>query len=235
MKRLADVLVSACLLVLLSPLLVLIAVLIFAYDFHTPFYVALRVGRGGRPFHMIKFRSMVVGADRKGGTSTSARDPRITPVGHFVRKYKMDEIVQLWNVLVGDMSLVGPRPNVPSGVSVYTPQELRLLDVKPGITDFASIVFADEGEILRNFEDADRAYDQLIRPWKSRLGLFYIARRSMVLDLKLLWLTAVAVVSRKRALEAVSRELARRAAPADLVRVALRIDDLALTPIVDTP
>jgi lipopolysaccharide/colanic/teichoic acid biosynthesis glycosyltransferase len=222
MKRILDILISATVLLLLSPLLLTITLLIYLYDFHSPFYIAPRVGMGQRQFRMVKFRSMVVNADKTGVTSTSATDRRITPIGHFVRKYKLDELVQLWNVLRGDMSLVGPRPNVPSGVAVYTTEEMRLLDVRPGITDFSSIVFSDEGEILQSYPDADKAYDQLIRPWKSRLGIFYIANRTIDLDIKLIIWTALAVVSRKSALRAVSKQLTYLDAPDDLVQVAER-------------
>ncbi len=225
-KRVFDVAFAACGLALASPLLAIVALGIYLYDFHNPLYIAIRVGCGGRPFRMIKFRSMVVNADRTGVTSTSAADARVTPVGRFVRKFKLDELVQLWNVLRGDMSFVGPRPNVPSGVAVYTPLERHLLDVAPGITDFASIVFADEGEILRGHSDTDAAYDQLIRPWKSRLGLFYITHRGIWLDLQLIGLTVLAIVSRHAALAKLHAVLQRLSAPEDLARVALRRDTL---------
>lgn len=231
LKRSMDLLVALTGLLLLSPLLALIALLIFAYDLHSPFYVASRVGRNGRPFRMVKFRSMIVDADRVGGASTAASDRRITPIGHLVRRCKLDEIVQLWNVLLGDMSLVGPRPNVrhgPGGTDVYTPAEQRLLSVRPGITDFASIVFADEGQILHGHPDPDAAYDRLIRPWKSRLGLFYIDRRSLWLDCELIVLTLASAVSRPRALSRVAHLLARLTAPTDLIRVARR--ETALKP-----
>jgi lipopolysaccharide/colanic/teichoic acid biosynthesis glycosyltransferase len=179
---------------------------------------------------MVKFRSMVVNADRTGVTSTSAADSRVTPVGRFVRRFKLDEIAQLWNVFRGDMSLVGPRPNVPSGVALYTTEEQRLLQVRPGITDFSSIVFADEGEILKGHADPDAAYDQLIRPWKSRLGIFYIEHSSASLDLRLVFWTAVAMVSRRTALQGVHDELVALQAPMDLSRVALRLDDLRPLP-----
>jgi lipopolysaccharide/colanic/teichoic acid biosynthesis glycosyltransferase len=229
MKRITDLILSASLLLILSPLLLTIALLIYLYDFCSPFYIAPRVGRDGRLFKMVKFRSMVVNADRSGVSSTSATDRRITPVGHFVRHYKVDELVQMWNVVIGDMSIVGPRPNVKSATDGYTPEERGLLAVRPGITDFASIVFADEGEILRSHADADAAYDRLIRPWKSRLGLFYIANRSWVLDIKLIVYTIVTIVSRDAALRAVSHELAKCHAPADLVAIALRKSPLDLT------
>jgi lipopolysaccharide/colanic/teichoic acid biosynthesis glycosyltransferase len=231
MKRLIDVLISACLLLILSPVLIVIALLIYLYDFHSPFYIATRIGLNERPFKMAKFRSMVVNADKSGVTSTSATDRRITPVGHVVRRYKLDEIVQLWNVLRGDMSIVGPRPNVPSGVQVYTASERRLLTVRPGITDFASIVFSDEGEILKGRADPDEAYDQLIRPWKSALGLFYIDSRTVLVDFKLIVLTAVAVISRKTALEFVANLLTGLRAPAELIAIAKREKPLVPTPI----
>lgn len=227
-KRLFDFVASLSGLVLLSPLLLTTTALIYLYDFHSPFYIAPRVGRGGRPFRMVKFRSMVVNADRSGVTSTASSDSRITPIGRFVRRCKLDEVVQLWNVLKGDMSLVGPRPNVRSGTDLYTPAEQRLLSVRPGITDFASIVFADEGEILNGHADADAAYDRLIRPWKSRMGLFYIDHRSLALDCDLIFATLLGAASRRRALNRVARQLARRGASAELVRVARR--EAALEP-----
>lgn len=235
-KRLFDLLASGLALVVTSPLLLLVGGGIFLYDFHHPLYIANRVGRNGKLFRMVKFRSMVVNADKTGVTSTSATDRRITPLGRFVRKCKLDEVVQLWNVFRGDMSLVGPRPNVPSGVAVYTPVEHRLLSVRPGITDIASIVFADEGDILRGHADADLAYDQLIRPWKSRLGLFYIDQRTLWLDVRLIALTVVTVVSRAFALARVHRLLVLLGAPPDLARVALRRDELvpALPPGMDS-
>jgi len=222
MKRLIDATFAFLALTVLSPLLALICLLIFATDGHSPFYVANRVGIGGRTFRMVKFRSMFVGADKTGGASTSAADERITRIGHVVRRYKLDELVQLWNVLFGDMSLVGPRPNVPSGVAGYSKFEQQLLSVRPGITDFASIVFADEGEILREYDDADAAYDKVIRPWKSRLGVFYVVKRNVALDLKLILWTAISIVSRQTALDATSRELARLGASPDLVAIARR-------------
>ena len=146
---------------------------------------------GGLLFRMVKLRSMVVGAAKTGVDSTGNDDVRITAVGRLIRKYKIDEVMQLWNVLLGDMSLVGPRPNVKAETDLYTKEERVLLSVKPGITDFSSIVFSDEGNILEGQEDPDLAYNQLIRPGKSRLGLFYISKASIALDIRLIWLTAV--------------------------------------------
>jgi lipopolysaccharide/colanic/teichoic acid biosynthesis glycosyltransferase len=232
LKRLFDTMLSGLGLVCTSPILVLTGLAIFLYDFGSPFYIATRVGLTGRPFRMVKFRSMVLKADRNGVTSTSATDTRITPIGRLVRKCKLDELVQLWNVLIGEMSLVGPRPNVPSGVAVYTAEELRLLEVQPGITDFASIIFADEGEILKGKPDPDLAYDQLIRPWKSRLGLFYVSNRSLLLDLKLILLTLLALLSRGMALKKLHLLLRRLGAPDDLAEIALRRSSLVPQPLV---
>ncbi len=223
LKRILDILLSTAGLLVAAPLLVVVGVAIYLCDFHNPLYVAPRVGRNFRPFRMVKFRSMIVDADRRGGSSTSSADARVTPIGRFVRRFKLDELVQLWNVLWGDMSLVGPRPNVPTGVAIYTAAERRLLSIRPGITDFASIVFADEGEILKGHPDADLAYDRLIRPWKSRLGLLYIDTRTVWLDVQLIALTFVALFSRETALARVCELVRLRGASEELAQVARRV------------
>jgi lipopolysaccharide/colanic/teichoic acid biosynthesis glycosyltransferase len=179
---------------------------------------------------MVKLRSMVVNADKTGVDSTASNDRRITPVGHFIRKYKLDELTQLWNVLKGDMSLVGPRPNVKRETDLYTAEERGLLAVKPGITDLASLVFADEGDILRDQADPDIAYNQLIRPGKGMLGLFYIQHRSFLVDLYLCVLTAMAIVSRRRMLDALQGVLAGLGAPPALLRLASRSSPLVPMP-----
>ena len=230
MKRLLDISIALAVIILLSPLLLVVSLLVYVHDFHSPFYVATRIGRRGRPFPMVKFRSMVVNADKNGVTSTSATDRRITPVGAWLRRYKLDELPQFWNVLLGHMSVVGPRPNVPSGIAVYTPRELRLLEVRPGVTDMASIVFADEGEILQGKADADAAYDQLIRPWKSRLGLVYVDGHTAWIDIKLIWLTALGVFSRQRALDGVARILEQLRTTEELRLVARRVNRLVAVP-----
>lgn len=230
MKRAFDIVVAILGLLAASPILLPVMALVWLQDRHSPFYVAQRVGRGGRPFHMVKLRSMVVDADRTGVDSTGANDRRITTVGHFIRRFKLDELTQFWNVLRGDMSLVGPRPNVRRETDLYTPIERRLLDVKPGITDFASIVFADEGDILANKEDPDIAYNQLIRPGKSILGLFYIDHQSMRVDFQLVWHTGVALVSRSRALTGARRLMQRLGAPVELIRLAARTEILVPMP-----
>jgi lipopolysaccharide/colanic/teichoic acid biosynthesis glycosyltransferase len=231
MKRLLDLTAAAAGLLLLSPLLVPVAILIWLQDYHSPFYIAARSGRGGRPFRMVKFRSMVVRADRTGVDSTSGDDPRITALGRWIRRTKLDEVPQLWNVLRGDMSLVGPRPNVERETILYTPEEKRLLEVRPGITDLASIVFSDEGEILRGSPDPDVRYNQVIRPWKSRLGLLYVKRAGSIgLDLRIVLLTLRSVAGRQETLEDVSALVRKLGGDEELVEVARRTGPLRSAP-----
>ena len=154
-------------------------------------YSGRRVGRGGREFRMFKFRTMVVNAERIGGSSTSDDDPRLTRTGQFLRRYKLDELPQLVNVLKGDMSFVGPRPQVPDEVAGYTPEERELLSMRPGITDWASLRFHNEGEILAGHADPDRAYLELIRPEKMKLGLDYVRKATFRDDLEILLKTAL--------------------------------------------
>lgn len=228
MKRLLDIVLSSVGLVLAFPVLLPVMFLIWRQDRHSPFFIAPRVGKGERPFRMVKLRSMIINANKSGVDSTSASDRRITPIGHFVRRFKLDELAQLWNVLNGDMSLVGPRPNVERETRMYTHEEKKLLSVQPGITDYASIVFSDEGDILKNQPDPDIAYNQLIRPYKGLLGLFYIENRTLLLDLKLIAITALAIFSRPLALACVVKDLESRHAPAYLVGIAGR--ELPLEP-----
>jgi lipopolysaccharide/colanic/teichoic acid biosynthesis glycosyltransferase len=226
MKRLLDVAASFFGLLFLSPVLVAVAIAIWLQDFHSPFYVAPRMARGGGNFRMVKFRSMVVSADKTGVNSTAGSDRRITPVGRFIRKYKFDEIVQLWNVLKGDMSLVGPRPQVLTDASMYTEQEKRMLSVRPGITDSASIVFADEGDILHGSADPDLLYNQIIRPWKSRLALAYIDHRTFCIDLWLIFLTLAAIASRPVALRALGNLVRLWQVDPLVIRMAARQEPL---------
>jgi len=173
---------------------------------------------------------MVINANKSGVDSTSVNDMRITKIGHMIRRYKLDELMQLYNVFIGDMSLVGPRPNVKRDTDLYTLAEKELLSIKPGITDFSSIVFSDEGEILENKDDPDLAYNQLIRPWKSRLGLIYIDNCSTWLDLQLIFNTAVAIVSKKSALRWVTAKLQSLNVDADVIAISLRKAELVPFP-----
>lgn len=184
------------------------------------------MARGGGGFRMVKLRSMIVDAHKTGVNSTSDTDQRITPIGRFIRRYKLDEIMQLWNVLKGDMSLVGPRPQVQTDASLYTYEEKLMLTVRPGITDLASIVFSDEGDILGGSESPDLLYNQIIRPWKSRLALLSIERSTVWLNLRIILLTAIAIVSRPVALRGVQRILEEWGADPLLRRMAARQDRL---------
>lgn len=230
LKRSFDLLVSALGLLITSPILLSAMVAIWWQDRHSPFYIAPRVGRKGKPFQMVKLRSMVIDADKSGVDSTGATDARITRVGHLVRRYKLDELCQLWNVFRGDMSMVGPRPNVHRDAALYTDEERHLLDVRPGITDFASIVFSDEGDILAGSDDPDLKYNQVIRPWKSRLGLLYVENHGFFVDLKVIWLTVIAIVSKAKALKGLQPVLKELGADGQLMRVAMRVDPLFAYP-----
>lgn len=230
MKRIFDIVGSFVGLLLASPILLPVMFLVWRQDGHSPFYVAPRTGKNERPFLMMKLRSMIKNADKSGVDSTSANDLRITPVGHFIRRYKLDELTQLWNVLKGDMSLVGPRPNVKRETDLYTVSEKKLLIVKPGITDFASIVFSDEGDILKDKEDPDIAYNQLIRPGKGYLGLFYIENRSFLLDVRLCFLTILAILSRQKALVILCDILEGLKANPELIELASRKSPLVPMP-----
>jgi lipopolysaccharide/colanic/teichoic acid biosynthesis glycosyltransferase len=229
-KRGFDVSASLAGLLIFSPLLTLFALLIWFQDFKSPFYISNRVGKNEKIFKIIKLRSMIINADKTGVDSTSLNDERITRIGHFIRSYKLDELSQLWNVLKGDMSLVGPRPNVKRETDMYTPAEKELLSVKPGITDFASIVFADEGEILSNAKNPDISYNQLIRPGKSQLGLFYISHQSFLLDIVILALTAITLFSRTKSLVLLTYTLKKLGANKDLIAIASRKKPLVPMP-----
>ena len=222
LKRIFDLFFAIILIIIFLPILILFSILIWKQDWSNPFYVAQRVGRKNRLFKMIKFRSMVVNADKSGVDSTSSNDTRITPLGALIRKYKIDELPNFINILFGQMSFVGPRPNVLTETKLYTIEEKNLLDVRPGITDLASIVFSDEGDILKNSIDPDLDYNQLIRPWKSRLGLFYIENRSIILDIKLIIITAIAIISKKKALFMINRILKNKKADDLLIKISKR-------------
>lgn len=230
MKRFFDIVASAFGLLIAAPILLPVMFLVWRQDWHNPFYVAIRIGKDGKEFKMVKLRSMIVNADKSGVDSTGANDLRITPIGHFIRRCKLDEITQLWNVLKGDMSLVGPRPNVKRETDLYTSKERVLLTVKPGITDFASIVFSDEGDILRDCQDPDISYNQLIRPGKGYLGLFYIDHSSIFLDIKLCFLTVIAIVSRRVALIKVENLLKALEANSFIIEIAARKNPLSPMP-----
>lgn len=192
LKRLFDLLASAMGLVLLSPLLALIAIAIRLTSPGPIFYRARRVGRGGREFTLYKFRSMVADADRHGPGITAAGDPRVTPVGRVLRRTKLDELPQLWNVLRGDMTLVGPRPEDPRYVALYTPEQRRVLDVRPGITSLASLEYRNEESILRG-PDWEQRYVQEVMPAKLAIDLRYVQRATLFSDLVIILRTLLAL------------------------------------------
>jgi lipopolysaccharide/colanic/teichoic acid biosynthesis glycosyltransferase len=193
-KRSFDLVASSLGLLLLLPLFVVVGILIKLDSRGPVFYRGVRAGRFGKPFRIFKFRTMVVDAEKLGGASTPEDDPRVTRVGRFLRKHKLDELPQILNVIAGEMSLVGPRPQVLWAVEQYTEDEKNILNVRPGVTDVASVKFRNEGEILRDSADPDRDYFEKIHPEKMRLSLEYVRTQSFWLDCKIIWKTLGAIV-----------------------------------------
>ena len=185
-KRLFDLVFSLAGLFVLCPLMVVIAIVTKLSSPGPVLYAGTRIGQFGKSFRLLKFRTMVVNADRIGGPSTADDDPRVTKVGRILRRYKLDEIPQLVNVLKGEMSFVGPRPEVATEVELYSPEQRELLKVVPGITDWASMRFHNEGEILKGSADPHQTYQQKIKPEKIRLGLEYVQKRSFWVDMQIL-------------------------------------------------
>lgn len=227
LKRIIDIIFSIIGLLLFSPIILFTIFFIWIYDFGNPFYTPIRMGKGMIPFKMYKFRSMVVDADKNGVTSTSGNDKRITPIGKIIRKFKLDEISQFINVLIGDMSFVGPRPQVIDHVvNEYTPIEKKLLEVRPGITDISSIVFSDEGDILKDSTDPDGDYNILIRPWKSRLGIIYVQNHNIFLDIKLILITILAIINKSKALKYINNILIEMKVNPEIIEVCKRQSNL---------
>ena len=195
MKRLFDVVASGVGLLLLSPLFLLVAIWIKLDSPGPVFYRQVRVGQYNQDFRIFKFRSMRVGADKGSLVTIGGRDPRVTRSGYFIRKFKIDELPQLINVFIGDMSLVGPRPEVRHYVDYWTKEQLRVLDVRPGITDPASIKFRNENELLEKAEDAEKYYIEVIMQEKLRLYLEYVENHSFWYDIKLIFQTFVAIIA----------------------------------------
>jgi lipopolysaccharide/colanic/teichoic acid biosynthesis glycosyltransferase len=184
-KRAFDVCLALLGLIVLAPLLLLIGLLVKLTSHGPILYRGVRTGRYGQPFRIYKFRTMVQDAERRGGMSTARNDPRITRVGKFLRKYKLDELPQLLNVLKGEMSFVGPRPEMPEYTRQYQNEELLILTVRPGITDYASIEFVQLGELLGD-EDPDRIYEEKVRPIKNALRVKYVKEQSFWNDIRLI-------------------------------------------------
>jgi lipopolysaccharide/colanic/teichoic acid biosynthesis glycosyltransferase len=194
MKRLFDIFISFLGLLILSPVLIATALAVKLEDKGPILYRANRVGLFGKLFTMYKFRTMVVNAENIGPASTSANDRRITKAGRFLRKFKIDEIPQLFNVLSGNMSIVGPRPEIKRFTDMFTEEEKAILNVKPGITDWASIWNSNEGELLAGCEDPDGYYIKYIRPEKLRLQLLYAGNNNFFIDLHIIFLTLRKIV-----------------------------------------
>jgi len=185
-KRIFDILFSIIGIIILSPLFFIVSIFIKIETNGPVFYKGIRIGKDEKLFKIYKFRTMIVRADKIGPSSTTEDDSRLTKVGKFIRKYKLDEFPQFINVLKGEMSFVGPRPQVPWAVKLYNKEEKRLLSVKPGITDYASIKFPDEEKILKGSKNPDSDYMKKIHPEKMRLGLEYVKNHSFFTDLKII-------------------------------------------------
>ena len=188
-KRFFDFIISLIVLIIFGPLFLILAILIKKDSEGPVFYRQVRIGKNGKPFRIFKFRTLVNNADKSGVTSTKEDDVRITKVGRFIRKYNLDELAQFINVLKGEMSIVGPRPEIPYYVNMFTEEEKVILSVKPGITDWACIWNPDEGKLLAGSEDPDRDYLEKIRPEKIRLQLKYIEKHSFWIDFKIMLMT----------------------------------------------
>ena len=196
MKRLFDIVASGCGLIVLSPLFLLLCILIKIDSKGPVFYKQVRVGRNGKDFLLYKFRSMYVDSDRKGLITIGGRDPRVTRMGYYIRKYKLDEFPQLINVFVGDMSLVGPRPEVRKYVDMYSTEQMCVLNVRPGITDLASIRYRNENELLEAAENPEQYYVDVIMQDKLRINLEYVAKHSLWYDIKLIFRTFWEIISK---------------------------------------
>ncbi len=196
MKRLFDIVASGCGLLVLSPLFLVLAIWIKLDSDGPVFYRQVRVGRSNKDFKVFKFRSMRVGSDKKGLITVGGRDPRVTRSGYFIRKYKLDEFPQLINVFVGDMSLVGPRPEVRKYVDMYTPEQMKVLSVRPGITSLASIRYRNENDILAAADDPDRCYVEKVMQDKLAIDLEYVENHSFWYDIKLIFMTFWEIVSK---------------------------------------
>ena len=197
MKRLFDILASGCGLLVLSPIFIIVAIWIKLDSPGPVFYRQTRVGRYNKDFRIFKFRSMRVGSDKGSLVTIGGRDPRVTRSGYFIRKFKIDELPQLINVFTGDMSLVGPRPEVRHYVNYWTPEQMRVLDVRPGITDPASIRFRNENELLEKAQDPERYYIDVIMQEKIKLYLEYVEKSSFWYDIKLIFQTFKVIITER--------------------------------------
>lgn len=208
-KTIFDYILAILLFIILLLPTLIVLFLVFKEDLQNPIYSSKRVKKNSEPFSLYKIRSMRVLQEKNTIKSTSYNDPRISKIGSVIRKYKIDEIPQLINIIKNEMSFVGPRPNVIEEVSLYSNLETKLLDVKPGITDYASIIFSDEAEILKNSKNANLDYNLLIRPWKSLIGLYYVKNNNIFMDLEIILLTAISLFDKKFPIKYISKKLLR--------------------------
>ncbi len=223
LKNTFDFLLSLLMIIIFLPVMLFFLILIFLQDYSNPIYFGSRIGKNGKKFNCYKMRSMIKNAEKSGVFSTSSADERITKLGKFLRSTKLDELPQIFNVLMMDMSFVGPRPNVEKDVKLYTEEEMKLLNVKPGITDLASIVFSDEGNILKNSINPDKDYNELIRPWKSRLGIIYINEKNFFFDVWIIILTIINFVKRDIALKLIKKKIEKiNNVDQNLLKIVLR-------------
>lgn len=223
MNRSLEFFLALIMLIVLSPVFIIIAVLIFFTDFQSPFYISKRIGQYGNEFNMYKLRSMKNDSRLKHIVSTSDSDQRITWIGKVIRKFKLDEISQIGNILLGDMKFVGPRPNVKVETDLYTSEEQQILSIKPGVTDISSIVFSDLNTILNQSVNVNLDYNQLIRPWKSRLALIYVQNQSFSLDIQLLFLTLSNIFFRTYTLKLIQSLVSKYSKDTLLIQISGRV------------
>ena len=195
MKRLFDIFFSITGIIILLPFWLIISLLIILDSKGGIFYKQIRVGKDNKDFYLLKFRSMRTDADKKGLLTVGGRDPRITRMGYYIRKYKIDELPQLFNVLKGDMSLVGPRPEVRKYVNLYNETQKKVLTVQPGITDYASIEYSNENEILGKASDPEKTYIEEIMPAKLKLNLKYMEEKGLVTDITIIFRTIAKILN----------------------------------------
>lgn len=198
MKRLFDIVFSFLVIIFLLPIGFIFVISIFFYSKNGAFYIQSRVGRYGKPFKLLKFRSMRIGSDEKVLLTIGSADQQITKLGGFLRKYKLDEIPQLINIFMGDMSFVGPRPEVPKYVNLNSEIQKKVLDVRPGLTDYASLKYFDENRILSEYSDPEKVYIEKLLPDKLKLSLKYIEERNFLLDMNLIIKTILKLFNRNK-------------------------------------
>jgi lipopolysaccharide/colanic/teichoic acid biosynthesis glycosyltransferase len=193
-KRTFDFLMSMIGILLLSPIFIIISISIAVDSRGGVFYKQERIGRGRKPFKLLKFRSMKTGSDKKGLLTVGSNDSRVTKIGLFIRKYKLDELPQLINILLGDMSFVGPRPEVKKYVDLYTKEQLKVLDVRPGLTDYASLAYFDENELLSKSANPEDTYIHVVMPAKLRLNFKYLKNKGFITDIGLILKTIKRII-----------------------------------------